>query len=240
MFEERIYRNWVKSQDLICFKVTEYETDLMISADKNLEIEAKESVKIYRKQILEYIKKYKEFELSLEPIEVEDNCPEIIKAMADAGEIANVGPFAAVAGAMSEYVGKDLLKYSGQVIIENGGDIFIKSNKDRIIAIYAGESPLTGKIGLKIKTEQTPLGVCTSSGTVGHSLSFGRADAVIITSKSTSLADAVATASANIIQTKDDIDKAIEFASSIEGITGAIAIIGKDIGIWGEVEVVKT
>lgn len=239
MFEERIYRKWVKSQDLVCFNVIEDETDLMISAEKQLEREARKSIKKYRTQISEYIRANKEFETSLNPVKINSYCTEIIKAMALAGEKASVGPFAAIAGAISEFVGKDLIKHTNQIIIENGGDIFIKSNKDRIIAVYAGKSILTEKIGLKIKPEQTPMGVCTSSGTVGHSKSFGKADAVIITSKNTALADAVATATANMIQTKDDINKALDFALNINGISGAIAIIAKDIGICGDIEIVK-
>ena len=100
--------------------------------------------------------------------------------MTDAARVKfpGVGPMAAVAGAIAEFVGEELLAYSPEVIIENGGDIYIKSLKKRVVGIYAGNSPLTGKIGLEIEGKETPIGICTSSGTVGHSLSFGRADAV--------------------------------------------------------------
>lgn len=238
-YQKREYRDWIEPEDLISFQVVEYETDLYISADKNLYSVALTSIKQYRKQLETYINKHPEFKESFTPIAIDNNAPSIIKEMGLAAIRANVGPFAAVAGAVAEYVGKDLLEYSSQVIVENGGDIFISSTKDRIIGLYAGSSPLTGKIGLKINKNLMPIGICTSSGTVGHSISFGKADAVVIISKSTSLADAVATASANLIQTADDIVKSINFAKNIDGIIGIMAVKGPHMGVWGDFEVVE-
>ncbi len=128
----------------------------------------------------------------------------IVKTMAEAAEKAGVGPMAAVAGAIAEYVGRELLPFSREVIVENGGDIFLKTQKTRSIGIYAGESsPFTGKLALRIEPKDTPLGICTSAGTVGHSLSFGKCDAAILVSPSASLADAAATAVGNLIQSAD-------------------------------------
>ncbi len=146
---------------------------------------------------------------------------------------------ASVAGAIAEFVGKELLEFSDEIIIENGGDIFIKTTKPRTIGIYAGKSILSGKIGIEINPDETPLGVCTSSGTVGHSLSFGKADAVVVISKSTPLADACATASANIIVNENDLPKAIEFAQKIKGIQGIIAIKNEKLALWGKIKLKK-
>ncbi len=103
--------------------------------------------------------------------------------------------------------------------------------------MYAGDSPLNGKIALKIYPEKTPLGICTSSGTVGHALSFGKADAAVVISKDAFLADAVATAVGNRVKSVSDIEKAMEFASKIEGIEGVLVIIGDSIGAWGDIEI---
>ena len=147
---------------------------------------------------------------ALVPFPVGDDAPAIARAMAEAAAKVNVGPMAAVAGAFAEFVGRDLLKYSPEVIVENGGDIFLKSTKSRLVGVYAGEdSPLTGQVALKIEPLDTPLGVCTSSGTVGHSLSFGKADAVVALSRSTALADAAATAIGNIVKAETDVQKAL-------------------------------
>jgi len=189
----------------------------------------------YRKLLEVYIKRHPEFMTSLKPLEVNQDAPIIVKEMAWSAAKVDVGPMAAVAGAIAEFVGKELLPFTTEIIIENGGDIFLKSRIKRTIGIYAGISPLTGRIGLEIDGKDTPLGICTSSGTVGHSLSFGKADAVIIVAASTSLADAAATAIGNTINHPDDISKGIEFAESIEGLTGAIIIKDDKMGICGDI-----
>jgi ApbE superfamily uncharacterized protein (UPF0280 family) len=240
MYEERKYREWVKHEDLITVRVMEEETDLLVSGDVNLSAVATEAITRYRRQIKRYITRDEEFQPALEPVEVRKDAPEIVKEMAEAAKIAGIGPMASVAGAIAERVGRDLLAFSDQIIVENGGDIFIKTSRERLMGVYAADSPFTGKIAVKIKPEQTPLGICTSSGTVGHSLSFGKADAAIIVSKWTALADAVATATGNLVKTEEDIQKAVDFARAIEGVEGVVVIMGGKIGAWGEVELVGT
>ncbi|MDO8603161.1 MAG: UPF0280 family protein [Candidatus Omnitrophota bacterium] len=235
-YQKRFYRKLAKDSDLVGQEVVVRETDLFISAEKNIKAIAKEIVKKYRAQIEDYIRKRPEFMASLEPISQDPAAADIIKEMIRTTALAGVGPMASVAGAVGEFVGNELLAYSGQIIIENGGDIFIKSNTVRTIAIYAGDSPLSSKIFIKIKPEDTPMGVCTSSGTVGHSLSYGKADACVIIAKSATLADAVATATCNRIKAKKDIAPSLEFALSIEGVKGAVAIFGKDLGSIGDIE----
>jgi ApbE superfamily uncharacterized protein (UPF0280 family) len=236
VYQPRTYRHWVKDKGLVGFNVVVKETDLYIRASSDLTRKAQKLVVKYRKQLEGYIERHPKFLTSLEPLAVTD-APHIVVEMANAAERTGVGPMAAVAGAIAEFVGKELLESSPEVIVENGGDIFIKSQKDRTIGIYAGKSPLTGKVGLDIKGKDTPLGICTSSGTVGHSLSLGKADAVIALSKSTALADAAATAIGNIIKSADDIPRGIERAISIKGLNGIIIIKDDRIGFWGKVEI---
>lgn len=239
MYKERTYRNWVKNDDLVFFEVVESETDLAISAERNLERQAREAILSYRQDIKNYIKKDAHFYTSLEPIEVRNDAPDIVKAMALAAKLAFVGPMAAVAGAIAEFVGRDLAVFSNELIIENGGDIFIRTSKKRILGIYAGDqSPFTGKIALEIAPSPDGIGVCTSSGTVSHSLSFGKSDAVIIIAKEAALADAVATAAGNIVKGPDDINKAIDSAKVIDGVKGVLVIVKDKMGSWGEVTIV--
>jgi ApbE superfamily uncharacterized protein (UPF0280 family) len=143
---------------------------------------------------------------------------------------------AAVAGACAAAVGRKLLAYSPEVIVENGGDIFLKTAGPATVALYAGNSPLSMKVGLRIPAEATPLGVCTSSGTVGHSLSFGRADAACVLAGDTALADAAATALGNRVKGPDDIPAALQWLSGIQDIMGGVIIAGEKLGAWGEVE----
>ncbi len=239
MYEKRFYRDYMKSEKLINFTVLDEESDLHISSKVNLEKEAKKYLLIYRQAIKDYGDNNTEFYKSLAPLEVLENAKEIVKHMAMAAKAAKVGPMAAVAGGISQYVGLELLKHTDEIIIENGGDIFIKTNKATRIMIYAGESPFSKRIALAISPEDTPLGICTSAGTIGHSLSFGRADAVVVISKDTLLADATATAIGNIIKEPTDIDRGIEYGKAIAGIEGILIIIGDKMGAWGKIELVE-
>ena len=239
-YQPRTYRHWVEGKDLVPFTVTVKETDLYIRATSNLQRKAQRLVLKYRKQLEQYIEQTPDFLTSLKPLPTPVNAPLIVQDMIEAGRQANVGPMAAVAGAVAEYVGRELLEFSPEIIVENGGDIFLKINRKRIVGIYAGDSPLTGKLGLEINPQDTPLGVCTSSGTVGHSLSFGKADAVAVVAGSATLADAAATAICNRVSKPDDINGAIELGRKIVGLKGIVIIIGSSIGAWGDVKLCET
>jgi len=238
MSQPRFYRRWVAS-GLVNFTVREGQTDIFISAEKDLKKKAEELIRRYRKDISDYIKLNPEFQITLKPMPPDENAPLIVKKMLKASRLANVGPMAAVAGAISEFAGKGLLEYTSQVILENGGDIFIKTDKERKIGIYAGKSVLSGKVAIRIKPERTPIGISTSSGTVGHSLSFGKANAVTVVSPDGALADACATASCNRVKTRADIKGALDYAKSIEGIEGCVVIYEDKIGSIGEVELIR-
>ncbi len=240
MYQPRTYRHWVKGNNLVAFNVVVKETDLYIRARTNLKRKALKLVLKYRDLLEKYIERHPSFLTSLEPLDVGDDAPRIITEMAETARRVGIGPMAAVAGAIAEFVGSQLLDSSPEIIVENGGDIYLRSLENRLIGIYAGKSPLTGKVGLEIKGQDTPMGICTSSGTVGHSLSFGQADAVIVLSKSAALADAAATAIGNLIIKPDDIPKGIEFARGIDGLSGVVIIQSDKIGMWGEVKIRQT
>lgn len=238
MYQERKYRNLLHSANLVSFRVAVKETDLFIHAVHHLETITKDFVLQHRGYIEAYIEKYPDFARTLKPWPIDGPAPAILKDMAVAGQKAAVGPMAAVAGAIAEHVGRDLLKHTDEVIVENGGDVFIKTYTEVIIGIFAGTSPLSMRMGLRIRPPKKPIAVCTSSGTVGLSLSFGKADAVCVVSDSCTLADAAATSVGNRIQSKDDIGKAIDFGKGINGVHGLVAIIGDRIGLWGDLEIV--
>jgi hypothetical protein len=237
-YQERTYRNRVSHNDLTSFHICVRQTDLLIFCDTALSQKALESVYIYRGFIESYIRNYPDFLTSLSPVRADEFAPPIIRDMIKAALAANVGPMASVAGAISEYVANDLLNISQNVIVENGGDIFLKTLREVRVGIFAGNSPLTYKINLLLKPAQMPLGVCTSSGTVGHSLSFGKADAVCVVSKSSTLADAAATAIGNLVKGKGDLRTALEKGIEIEGILGALIIIGEHFGVIGDIELI--
>ena len=240
MYEPRTYRHWINYKDLTSFNVVVKETDLYVCALSNLKRKACRLVLKYRDKVERYIEQHPSFLTSLEPLPVDEDAPLIVKTMAEASARAGVGPMASVAGAIAEFVGNELLAFSPEIIVENGGDIYLKSSEKRIVGIYAGKSPLSGRVGLEINGEDTPLGICTSSGTVGPSLSYGKADAVIVLAKSATLADAAATAIGNLIKQPGDIPGGIEFAQGIKGLKGLLIIEGDDMGAWGEVKICRT
>ncbi|UCE97630.1 MAG: UPF0280 family protein [Dehalococcoidia bacterium] len=240
MYQPKTYRLWIQGQDLISFHIIVKESDLYIRASSDLSTRARKSVLKHRRILEEYITKHPSFATSLTPILVKKGAPPIISKMSTAAAKANVGPMAAVAGTIAYFVGQDLAYFSPELIIENGGDIYLKSLTNRTVAIFAGNSLLSGKIGLEIKAVDTPIAICTSSGTVGHSLSLGKADAVVTVSKDAALADAAATAIANRIFKPDDIQPGIEFAKGIAKLMGVVIIKNDQIGIWGELKVSRT
>jgi ApbE superfamily uncharacterized protein (UPF0280 family) len=238
---ERSYRKLHRQQDLVHFQVIVKETDLDIGVCRDRYTLAlvqwtEKLVRNIRRPLEEYIERDPQFLTTLSPCPLLPEAPQIVREMAMAAEVAGVGPMAAVAGTMAAWVGKELSRRSREVIVENGGDIYLRTNRLRSVGIFAGQSPLSNRIALEIRPSQSPLGICTSSGRVGPSLSLGKADAVVILSPEASLADAVATATGNRIQTKEDLAKAVNWASNIPDIIGALAIMDDQLAAQGQIK----
>jgi uncharacterized protein len=238
-YESRTYRNKAATKGLISFNVTVQETDLMVSAERDLSRETRDLVVEYRRQLESYILAHPDFLTTLTSYPPDPYAPMIVREMIAATRDIGVGPMASVAGAVAQLVGMDILKLTDQVVIENGGDIFMKLNKDATVSIYAGESPLSEKIGLNIPVRMMPVGVCSSSGKVGHSLSLGVSDVIAVISSSAVRADGAATALGNRIRTKADLEKTAELAGSMEGVLGCVAILEDAMAMWGEIELVS-
>lgn len=233
---ERVYRKRVKAGLSASFQVAVKETDLWVSADEKLEKETRDLIFRYRHQIEDYISRHPDFMTSLHPYREDPYASEIVREMIKATTDIGVGPMAAVAGAVAQFVGRGLLERSEQVIVENGGDIFVKANRPVTVSVFAGTSPLSEKIGLVITKDRMPLGVCSSSGTLGHSMSLGKADVVCLVSSSTLRADAAATALCNRIRSRKDLDHVAGWADEIKGIEGGVAVMGDAMATWGKVE----
>ena len=239
MYQERTYRKLINSSELIPFRVVVKETDLMVYSATKLINETKELVLEQRGYVEAFIKSYPDFARALIPWQLDVPGPGIIVDMVKAARKAGVGPMASIAGAIAEQVGHGLLKLTDQVIIENGGDVFIKTNSPVTVGIYAGKSPLSLRIGIRLKSKSKPEAVCTSSGTIGHSLSLGKANAVCVVADSCSLADAAATSIGNLIDSPAAIESAIKAGRRLEDLSGIVIIAGEKIGMWGDLEVVS-
>lgn len=220
------------------------ETDLHISVDEesftpDVAALAEQRVFFYRQQLESYLSTDPVFGSTLQPHLAAPPVPPLALAMLRAGNVAGVGPMAAVAGAFAEFVGRDLLKLVKQVIVENGGDIFITTEAPVTIAIFAGASPFSNRLALELPPSPSGLGICTSSGTVGPSLSLGRADAAVIVAPSAPLADAAATACANLVQKPADVEKAVHHAFTIPGVAGALVIKGSKLAARGDLSLIR-
>ena len=145
---------------------------------------------------------------------------------------------AAVAGMIAEYVGRKLGTESEEIIVENGGDVFLMGKTERVVAISAGNSPLSMKLGIKIIPENG-MSICTSSGTVGHSLSFGKSDAAVVIGADCALADAVATMLGNKCKNTSSLTEAVEWAASLDGVDGALAIVNDRLAAAGSIQLVR-
>ena len=239
-YRQRTYRNTVNAGGLVSSVVTVRETDLHILAAKPMDDQAYDAVYLYRNQLENYLARNPDFLTALAPLPPDPLAPPIVRAMLEAARAAQVGPMAAVAGAMAEYVGRDLLAAgTDEIMIENGGDIFLKRQKECLVAIFAGQSPLSQRMGIRIPAAQMPIGICTSSGAVGHSLSLGKADSVTVLAPSTPLADAVATRLGNEVSGRGDINRALQVAQSIPDISGVVIILDNQLGAWGAVDLVE-
>jgi uncharacterized protein len=239
-YRQRRYRQLLDPAGLVSFEVKIRETDLHILATEERREQALQLVLQLRNQLEAYIAGHPEFLTSFQPLPVDPLAPALVKAMAASAAAAGVGPMASVAGAIAEFVGKGLLAAgAGEVMVENGGDIFLKRDKDCLISIFAGSSPLSHQVGIQIPSQQLPLGICTSSGTVGHSFSFGQADAVTVLAASAPLADAAATRLGNEINSEGDLGKALALAPTIPDLLGVLVIKGRQLGAWGELQLVS-
>jgi len=237
----RFYREQFAEKDLTYFQVVVKETDLYVGVlpqrfSEALALEVRHLVAGARSALEEYIARNPAFLKSLEPLPVDAAMPSMAREMAVAAGLAGVGPMAAVAGAFSDLVGRMLMKRSRDVVVENGGDIYLKRSKRTSVGIFAGNSPFSNRIALDLTPDLSPLGICTSSGTVGPSLSFGCADAAVILAETATLADAVATATANRVQDPADIEQAAQFAGGVPGVLGALVICGDRLAAWGKVK----
>lgn len=186
-----------------------------------------------RRILSDYIGEHPDFLTALAPVKL-SNAPIIVKRMHDASIVTGIGPMAAVAGITAQIAAEAALKAgASEAVVENGGDIYMVSPKEVVIGLYAGKSPLSGKLGLAVAADQMPLAVCSSSSKMGHSLSMGRCDLATVTSKNAAMADAAATLACNLVSRVGDIDKAMARIIDIDEIDGICIIKDDKIGIAG-------
>ena len=209
------------------------ETIVTVTADEAYHPVCLEAIRRYRADLERYILEDPFFKITFEPYQCAPDAPEVARRMAEASARVGVGPMAAVAGTIAGLALKAMMKAGARYgIIDNGGDIALVNDRPVVVGIYAGGSPIRG-LGLEVEPRDTILGICTSSGTVGPSISLGNSDAALIISKDVSLADAAATALGNRIIDKGSLATAFDFLGEIPEVSGAIGIIGDRMATYG-------
>jgi len=243
-FQPRTYRQQFNPARFASFTMQYLETDLWVGVDhpsfrKEIAELAQKEVVHLRKQLDLYISVHPEFLTSLTPVSPLPEVPYSIKEMTASGFRTHTGPMASVAGMFARQIGdkiRTLFKVQ-ELVVENGGDYYLSLKEDLLMTIYAGFSPLSEKIGVIVPAKESPCGICTSSGTVGPSLSFGKADAVMVACYSPTLADGWATALANRVKSPADVQKVLTYSEQFPEILSLIIICEDKTGIRGNFEV---
>jgi hypothetical protein len=209
------------------------ETIATILADTPRHTSAAKSGMIRARQVLEaHIARDPFFQTTFYPYPA-DSDELVILRMTEATQKAGVGPMAAVAGVIA-WAGVEAMVDAGAVfgVIDNGGDIALISDRPVRVGVHAGEARLSNRIAFVVPPQEKILGICTSSATVGPSVSFGCADAVTIFSCNVALADAWATSVCNQIRPDD---QTVLDRINPDEVSGVVAIMGDTLVKWGDI-----
>lgn len=223
--------------DLLSYQLVIEETDLWIAAAVDLSASMADAVRELRGQIQAYAAIHPDFLTALTPLEADQRAPDIIRRMCRATSLCGVGPMAAVAGTIAQMVAERFVAESPDLLVENGGDTYLCSTKDRHIGILSMPDQ-DMRLCVPVAAAEFPCSFCASSAKIGHSLSFGRADLVVTRSRDASLADAAATALANRLKNASDMEAVLTLAQNWEalGLDGVFAQCAGQIGVWGRME----
>jgi len=233
----RFYRTTGQHEGLVRTQVVIEQTDLMILARQDLSSAAGDLVHRLRAEIRAFATLHPEFLTSLTPLPVPDRTTPLISDMLHAAKTLGVGPMAAVAGTIAQHVADTLAPHSPDILVENGGDVYMRSTVDRVVGILPAEDG-TMMVGTPVPASEFPCALCGSSAIIGHSLSFGHADLVVVRSPSGAVADAAATHLANLLREKSDLPRVLARAEELAecGVEGVLAQCDGQIGAWGKME----
>jgi len=234
-YVKRDYRAVIAPAGLTCYEITLGESDLYICTDGNHAPFANESLARHRGEIEVYIERHPTFQTSFRPVPAATGAPEIVRAMSETAEMCDVGPMASVAGAIAQFVGTDLLSLSRKVIVENGGDVFLSGSGMRKVRVFAGTG--SSPVDILVEDSEEGVGVCTSSATVGPSISLGKADAVTVLARTATLADAAATMIGNTVLCPADIRGGLDAGREQDGVLGVMIMAQGSMGVWGAIEI---
>ena len=237
--DRSIYRKNISVRGKYSYRVRYRYTDLYITSDRDLSGKLREPVISFYDELEKVISADKRFKESLSPLDIDKDYPPIIKEMCRSSGIFGVGPMATVAGALCDRIAGQFAGECKFLMIENGGDSYIKSNFTVRAALFTGSTYFPDNLNVSIGAGSTPCGLCSSSGRMGHSLSLGESDMVTVMSDTAVMADAAATAIANSIRSTKDVDRAIELYRHHKQVKGLVIIKDNRLAVWGDLRLNK-
>ncbi len=240
--EDRFYRRWHSIKSGTAYEVRFRQTNLWVRSSRNFSREVLNTVVEIHRTLTLYASKNPAFFPSLKPLPRDPLAPPVVKRMLQVAQETGVGPMASVAGLIAELVGKRLMELDpdSEIVVENGGDCFIFSDRSVVVEILPGYRKAIEKPSLRISVEPEymPVSLCTSSSKIGHSLSFGAASAVTVLSEDGAFADAAATSICNQLKSQKQLEELLEIWGKKEKIQGLVAIVNDCIGFMGNVKLV--
>lgn len=242
MYQRRAYRQSMGAARFSSLSLSVGESDVWVGfqgqVDRSaLQTETATLLRRLRQELLDYGDP--QLFTSLIPLQPKEALSALLKSMFDAGVRSGTGPFSSVAGAIAERLGRHLKEQFGlsEIVVENGGDLYIDVLKPLSVQLFAPTSSLSGKLSIIVDPSYGPMGICTSSGKIGHSMSFGKADAVMVACSDAALADAYATAYCNRVSRKEDVREVCEALTKQEEVLSAVVVFEDTLAVGGHLEV---
>lgn len=219
--------------EFVLAKVEIEETAATIAADRDYIEPAVTAIKSARAEIERKIRRDDFFLTTLEPYVPNDDDGRVIRRMCEASSIAGVGPMATVAGTIAQEAMEAMISEGcAHGWVDNGGDIALLLESAGTVEIFSNPDSRSA-YALEIEPTDTVIGICTSSGRLGHSISFGNSDAALAIADDAVLADALATAIGNRVAEVDSLKTCFDPFNRVEGFIAGLAMIDGSVSIHG-------
>lgn len=227
IYERKTYRNRIPLAQSVSFEVEVRETNLHVQAHSDLSAKAKDSVFRYRYQVEEYLRQHPAFRETSSPIQIYGSAPEIVRYTDLSSRNTGVAPMSCMSGAMADFVGRDLAVDSANLIVTSGGDAFIKSSFPLEVYLYAGGSPLDGKIVVAMPTLKNCFGISTF--VPGRGI-----HAITVLARSACWASAFSKDIGDRLVAGESLLSVLKRAEAYTGVGGIIIIAGETVVVGGE------
>lgn len=221
--------------EFVTTKLEIQETALTIVSERRFVASAVEAAKSARLDIERQIRKDRFFLTTLEPYEQKLCASEVTRRMCEATGLAGVGPMASVAGAIAQVTLEAMVAQGcRQAWVDNGGDIALTLESPATVEVFA--RPGSEKaFAFELERTDGIMGICSSSGRLGHSISFGDSDIALAIADDAITADAFATALGNRVTDKASLTSCFEVLRDSSRVKGGLAMIDDAVALYGTV-----